>query len=154
MKNKLLFWLVTVGYSHRLPFLRGTLGTFGATLCYLLIYYTFNIQQWHNYLCASLALIFTIVSYFVEPWAQDYFKNDDPPQFIIDEWAGFFATLLFLPLQVNWIIYGFIAFRFFDMFKPFPLKRMEKIRGGIVWDDLGAAVYANLTLQVILYLIK
>ncbi|MDI6732373.1 MAG: phosphatidylglycerophosphatase A [Planctomycetota bacterium] len=152
MKKRLLLYLVSMGYAHHLPFLKGTFGTLGATLLYFLVYFTVG-SELHIYFCLILFVIFTIVSYLTEPLAQSYLGNDDPPSFIIDEWAGFFGTILFLPPQINWIIYGFIAFRFFDIVKPPPLRRLEKIRGGIVWDDIGAAIYAGLTLQVVRYLI-
>jgi phosphatidylglycerophosphatase A len=47
---------------------------------------------------------------------------------------------------------GFLLFRLFDIFKPFPIRRLEKIKGGIgiVLDDLLAGVYANLVLRLVL----
>jgi phosphatidylglycerophosphatase A len=50
---------------------------------------------------------------------------------------------------------GFFLFRFFDIIKPFPLRRLEKLSGGlgVMLDDIGAGIYTNLVLQAaVLYL--
>lgn len=56
-----------------------------------------------------------------------------------------------LPFSLLNIIIGFILFRFFDVVKPFPAKNFQKIHGGfgVMLDDIVAAVYANILLQII-----
>jgi len=75
----------------------------------------------------------------------------DPSNIVIDEFAGYMASLLFLPLSWGYIIAAFVLFRFFDILKPPPLRRLEDVFNGgfgIMADDIGAAVYTNLVLQL------
>lgn len=81
----------------------------------------------------------------------------DPGIVVIDEVAGQLVTFIFLPnfffgVPVPPIILiGFIAFRFFDIVKPYPARRFESLPGGlgIMADDLVAGAYAALVLAVI-----
>jgi len=77
--------------------------------------------------------------------------QDDPKEVVIDEVAGFLLTIYLLPLSWLSIALGFIMFRFFDILKPFPIRRLERIGGGtgIVIDDLVAGVYASLSINIL-----
>lgn len=155
MKDALLMGIISGGYAHKMPFLRGTFGTMGATVIYLAIWWILGQSADLNLLLGLLVVAYTIISFFAEPWAQRYFNHKDPGAFIIDEWAGYFVTMLFIPATLPFILYGFVVFRAFDIVKPFPIRRLENLRGGIVWDDLLAGVYANLTIQLVIkFLIK
>jgi phosphatidylglycerophosphatase A len=65
-------------------------------------------------------------------------------------YAIFFALSL-----VNWkyLLLGFILFRIFDIWKPFPLRRLEQLPGGwgIMADDWMAGVYAAILLRLALH---
>lgn len=150
MKDRFLLGIISGGYAHKLPFLRGTFGTMGAAAIYLAIWWLLGKPAELNLLLALLAAVYTVVSFFAEPWAQRYLNNKDPGAFIIDEWAGYFVTMLFVPATLPFILGGFVAFRAFDIVKPFPIRRLEPLRGGIVWDDLLAGVYANLAVQLVI----
>lgn len=79
----------------------------------------------------------------------------DPAAVVIDEVAGFLLTLLFVPLTWGSVCLGFFLFRLFDVLKPFPIRKLETLRGGfgIVADDLLAGIYANLSLRLILFFV-
>ena len=70
---------------------------------------------------------------------------------IIDEVCGMLLALFFVPYSLFIVILGFFLFRIFDILKPPPAKRMEKITGslGIMFDDIVAALYTNFILQII-----
>jgi len=76
----------------------------------------------------------------------------DPQQVVIDEVAGQLLTLAGAPLAWKPLLAGFILFRAFDILKPWPIRRLEKLPEGvgIVMDDLGAGVYAWIVLQLLL----
>ena len=76
----------------------------------------------------------------------------DPQEVVIDEVMGMAVTLAFLPLSLKTIGSGFLLFRIFDIAKPFPARRSEKLPGGwgIVMDDVIAGIYANVGLRIIL----
>jgi phosphatidylglycerophosphatase A len=80
----------------------------------------------------------------------------DPQFVVIDEVAGQLLTFLFLPINPLNLILGTGLFRLFDMWKPFPIRKLEHLRGGvgIMADDLLAGVYGNLVLQLINHLYK
>ncbi len=75
-------------------------------------------------------------------------EKDDPSEVVIDEAVGMSITLLFCPLSIVWFAAGFSLFRFFDILKPFPLKLLEKLEGavGVMADDIGAGMYASISL--------
>jgi len=83
--------------------------------------------------------------------------NSDPQLVIIDEFLGAFTTLLILPYY-NIMIYvlAIIAFRLFDKFKPFGIKKIESLSGGmgIMLDDVVAGIYANIFLRILLMALK
>ena len=69
---------------------------------------------------------------------------------VVDEVLGQWLTLAGAPRLDTWQVWlaAFVLFRFFDIVKPFPVRRLEAIPGGagIVIDDLGAGVYAAFAL--------
>ena len=83
-------------------------------------------------------------------WAEHFYNRKDPPPFVLDELAGCLLSIapafIFFPNVVLFLSGGlpFGFFRVFDIAKPFPANRLERIRGGwgIMLDDLAAAVYA------------
>lgn len=91
--------------------------------------------------------------------------DDDPPEIVLDEFAGqgitFLALLIrpsspYLPGQITVIaMAGYILFRFFDTIKPWPCRPLEHLPGGwgILADDLVAGLYALvvLTIAVLVY---
>ena len=76
---------------------------------------------------------------------------EDPGLVVVDEVAGMWVTLLFLPATPLVAVLGFFAFRAMDIFKPWPARDLEHLPGGwgIMADDLMAGVYANLLLRVL-----
>jgi phosphatidylglycerophosphatase A len=78
----------------------------------------------------------------------------DPGFVVIDEVAGQMISLIGIPLNWKYLLAGFILFRGFDIVKPFPLRRLERLPGGtgIMMDDVGAGLYAVLLLHIWLHL--
>ena len=79
----------------------------------------------------------------------------DPGFVVIDEVAGQMIALIGVPVVWKYLLAGFILFRGFDIIKPFPLRRLERLPGGtgIMMDDVGAGVYALLLLQLWIHLV-
>lgn len=79
--------------------------------------------------------------------------QEDPSHVVIDEVAGQLIALIGVPLRWQSVILSFILFRIFDVVKPPPLRRLEKIEGGagIVLDDVGAGLYALVIVQALVY---
>ena len=79
----------------------------------------------------------------------------DPGFVVIDEVAGQMIALIGVPVHWKYLLAGFILFRSFDITKPFPLRRLERLPGGtgIMLDDVGAGLYALVLLQLWLHFI-
>ena len=78
---------------------------------------------------------------------------NDPGFAVIDEVAGQLIALIAVPLEWQYILGSFILFRGFDIFKPPPLRQLEKLPGGsgIMLDDVGAGIYVFILMQVLSY---
>lgn len=124
-----------------IPFTPGTLGS-------LLGLAIIGLVFWNGYLYAAVFILILIAGY----WAVsrlDLSQNKDPQFVVVDEVLGMMVTLAGVPLNFTTILLGFLFFRLFDIVKPFPLRRLERIKGfwGITCDDLGAGVYAWILLS-------
>jgi len=74
----------------------------------------------------------------------------DHGRIVVDEVVGQFIALASIPAQPVWLLAGFLLFRVFDIWKPFPAGRIDerwRTPLGVMADDVVAGVYANLTLQ-------
>ena len=78
----------------------------------------------------------------------------DPQFVVIDEVAGQLVALIAVPLAWKTFLAGLILFRVFDILKPFPIRRLERLPEGtgIVVDDLGAGLYALAVMHLLLHL--
>jgi phosphatidylglycerophosphatase A len=76
----------------------------------------------------------------------------DPSIVVIDEIVGMWIALLFLPKTWPAILIAFFFFRLFDIIKPYPAARLERIPNGwgIMLDDVAAGIYANIAAQILL----
>lgn len=76
---------------------------------------------------------------------------EDPGFVVVDEVVGQWITLAGAPV-LNWhtLLAGFVLFRLFDIWKPAPVRQLERLHGGlgIVADDAMAGVYGALVLFV------
>jgi phosphatidylglycerophosphatase A len=77
----------------------------------------------------------------------------DPQNVVIDEVAGQWIALLFVPVAWKTLLAGFILFRGFDILKPPPVRQLERLPEGIgiVVDDVAAGLYALLVMQLLLH---
>ena len=79
----------------------------------------------------------------------------DDRRIVIDEVAGMLVALWGIQLSAGNLFAAFVSFRFFDILKPFPMRRAENIKGGwgVMLDDLLAGIYANLLLRMWIMLV-
>ncbi len=75
----------------------------------------------------------------------------DPGAIVIDEVAGVLIALFWIPVSWTGLLVGFVAFRVFDIVKPFPVSAAERlpVGWGVMADDVVAGLYAYLTVRVL-----
>ena len=102
-------------------------------------------------------VVVTVVGIWAASRTEQIVRQKDPGKVVVDEVAGQIIALLPLSVFASgkvWIIVSFILFRLFDIFKPYPARRFEALRGGlgIMADDLVAGVYAGVIVAVLMML--
>ena len=89
--------------------------------------------------------------------AEKLLGKKDPGAVVVDEVAGQLITFLFVPWLTTWtwsVAAGFVAFRVFDIWKPYPVRRLEGLGGGlgIMADDMLAGFYAATAMSLLVTL--
>ena len=93
-------------------------------------------------------------------WSADKLESEwgkDPSKVVVDEMVGVWIALLAVPVGNVWyILFAFLLFRFFDIFKPLGIRKMEQLEGGIgvMADDILAGIYSFLLLMGVRWLIR
>jgi phosphatidylglycerophosphatase A len=99
-----------------------------------------------------IVILVAILGVYVADRAAKYAGKKDPQFVVIDEVSGQMITYFFPLTLLNWksLLLGFILFRVFDIWKPFPARQAESLPGGlgIMADDWIAGVYAALGLWI------
>ncbi len=144
--TRLAVFVATVGYSGYFPVAPGTIGSAAGLVVYLLVW-------WAQSPLVEVGLI--VLLFAAGVWAgttaERYFGGIDPGPVVIDEVVGMLITLAFIPVGLSGALAGFVLFRIFDVIKPFPADRLERLHGGlgVMADDAMAAVYANISLRLV-----
>ena len=145
MNKKLITFLATgfgSGLSHVAPGTAGTLvGVFICLLCLPL--------PW------TLRLVFVFVlfmlSIYIGEQAEKIYQKKDDQRIVIDEIVGLQVTMLPVAINILNLCAAFALFRVFDIWKPFPIKNLQKLPGGwgVVIDDVAAGIYAAAVLWIL-----
>ena len=117
-------------------------------------------QEFQGILTTVLLLTILLVA-LTGTWAatraEKMLGKKDPGAVVVDEVAGQLITFLFVPWLTTWtwsVVAGFVAFRVFDIWKPYPVRRLEGLGGGlgIMADDMLAGFYAAATMSLLVTL--
>lgn len=149
MKKRIAFLFATVGYVGKIPGAPGSYASLLTTLAMYTLYHTgFRIPQ---ELLVSLVCLVTVLGVMAADEVSRASGLEDPPFIVIDEVAGQLLAFLFLLPSGFHCITAFLIFRAFDISKPFPIRRLERLRHGVgvVADDLMAGLYANIAVRVV-----
>ena len=140
---------LSLGFGSGLsPFAPGTAGTLLAVLLYIPLA---SLSLW-NYI--AILIIGSLLGIYLCGETSKKLGGHDNPAIVWDEFLGYWVTMLFAPSGWVWIVVGFVLFRLFDIWKPWPINVIDhKVKGGfgIMLDDLVAGVYALVVLQLIHY---
>jgi len=131
-------------YLGHSPFMPGTLGSLAGLLIYFVVKDKFLIYAF------SLLFLFLLGVIFSSE-AERIYKRKDAQMIVIDEACGMMLSMFLVPYNLWIMILGFVLFRIFDILKPPPARSIEKFSGafGVMFDDIIAAIYTNLILQIV-----
>lgn len=128
----------------------GTMGTVIAVGLYLLL----PEMDWKIYL--GIILVSLIAGIFLCDYTAKALNVHDHPGIVWDEIVGYFITMFMVPKTWLWLLFGFVLFRLFDIWKPWPISIADKhLKGGlgIMLDDVIAGLFALIIIQITLYLL-
>jgi phosphatidylglycerophosphatase A len=147
MRDRLSLFFASACYIGRIPGAPGTYASLATTLVYFLVYRIHLRIQPELHL--SAVCLITAAGVFTAARASRNLGKEDPSLVVIDEVAGQLTAFLLLPVNLFNLVAGTVLFRLFDIWKPFPIRRLEPLKNGvgIMADDLLAGIYANLVLQ-------
>jgi phosphatidylglycerophosphatase A len=149
MKNRLYLTFASMFYIGYIPGAPGTYASLATTLLFFLVYRMSHriVPSLHLSAVCLISLAGILASAQIARSA----GQEDPSFIVIDEVAGQLVTFLFLPVGFLNLFLGFLFFRIFDMWKPFPIRKLESLGSGVgvMADDLLAGVYGNVLLQLI-----
>jgi phosphatidylglycerophosphatase A len=139
--------IATVLGVGRVPFAPGTFGSAVGLLIWAMISASLPAQA------VAIVVVFT-AGVWSGGFAERHYGATDPGAVVIDEVLGMLVTLFFNPVGWTGALVAFLLFRVFDVIKPYPANRLERLHGGlgIMSDDAMAAVYANMVLRVLIAL--
>lgn len=149
LREKGVLFLSSGGFIGNIPFAPGTFGSLlGLPLCFLLS----KVSLWVSFL---FIVIFVALAIWVCNKAEQLIQEKDPGCIVIDEISGMMLSLAGIPFNLISAAAGFVIFRLLDIFKPFPIRAIEKkISGGagIVLDDIAAGIISNIILRIVFFL--
>jgi phosphatidylglycerophosphatase A len=141
-------FMARLGGIGNFPFAPGTVATVfaGVPMAWLLAGFSITVAL------TVIGLLFSLACYVAEK-AEASLKRHDPREVVIDELIGYLVTMVGFPISLKSLLIGFLAFRLFDIWKPWPVSVLdERLPGGlgVVMDDVAAGCLAHLLLGVVL----
>ena len=147
MRRFLSTFVGSACYMGYFPFASATFASFVWLLFYLLL-------PGGHWLSRPFLLIFIIPLAIVVSREMEREHGEDSSRIVIDEVAGMHVTFALVEPSIAVGIVGFALFRIFDIVKPFPINRSQRIGGGVgvVLDDIIAGLYARIVLLAVMNL--
>ena len=137
IRDRICQWFATCCYVGYLPFAPGT---WASLLAGILLYF---FPFFHS---LAVILFFAVAGLAAAEGARG--ELADPGYVVIDEFVGMLVTMAGHGLTLWNLSIGFILFRAFDILKPYPVRKVERLPGacGIIADDVLAGIFASVVL--------
>jgi phosphatidylglycerophosphatase A len=142
--HKLIATVFGIGYLRKGS---GTIAAAAVCIVWISLPVNYLNNYWQIFILTVVLVLGTLAANAVDAtWGKD--SN----RVVVDEVAGMLLTLIFIPVNLKYVVAGFTLFRFFDIVKPLFIRRMEALpKGwGVMADDVLAGIYSNILLQVII----
>jgi phosphatidylglycerophosphatase A len=146
--NKSILFLSSGTYLGYMPLASGTFGT----LWGLPLFYWLSGQLLWTQSLFIIGSIFLAV--FLAGQSEKIWRRKDPSQVVIDEIVGYMTAMFGLTFSWKMSLAGFFLFRAMDIFKPYPIRKIDQhMPGGwgIVLDDVLAGIYCQIILRLLVY---
>ncbi len=144
--------LLSFGFgSGYMPFAPGTFGTLAAIPVFLLL------SQFELPVYAVMLALMTLLGIWLCAYTSQALGVHDHGGIVWDEVVGYLITMFMVPPTLFNIVTGFVLFRLFDIWKPWPIGLLDrKVHGGagIMLDDVVAGVFAAVVLQFIMFFMQ
>ena len=138
-------YLIATGLGvGKLPMMPGTFGSVLGTLAFLL-------TPTDSFLIRLIILVIILIAGAFSSFRIEMATGKEDSQIIvIDEIAGVWLTLTIIPGGIWFSLVGLSLFRLFDIWKPYPIKKLEKVKYGygVMLDDLLAGLYAGVLIII------
>ncbi len=124
-------------------------GTFGSLFAIFIWYVFINLFSIFYFIILFL-FVLSVSFYFTNIYLDNY-KKKDPSEVIVDEFLGQSIPLLFIVnLNIYEVLIVFVTFRFFDIYKIYPINKIEDLKGsyGVILDDIVAGIYSLIILML------
>lgn len=143
--------LLALGFgAGRAPVAPGTFGTLVAVPVYLAL------AAAGPYVYAGAVLVLFTAGLWLCTVAERELGAHDHPSIVWDEIVGYLVAMFLAPRGGAWVVLGFVLFRLFDIWKPFPIRLLERrVRGGlgVMLDDVLAGLYGFAVIQAVSHLV-
>jgi phosphatidylglycerophosphatase A len=144
-------WIATGFGSGLVPFAPGTVGSAVALLPWLWLR-TLSLPIY-----AAIVLLAFVLGVWVSSWVVRRSDVQDPQVVVWDEFVGVWITLSAAPRGWGWMLAGFALFRVFDIWKPWPVRTLDRhVKGGlgVMLDDVAAGLYGLICMQALAYALR
>ena len=154
-------WVVSGGGLGLLKPAPGSWGTLGPAVLYALLLWIGPPEPLRTLICVGGIVLVAGLLIWLAPWAESFYGRADPGQVVLDEYAGFWAACLLLPLPttipghigISLLLTGiiYILFRVCDILKLPPCRQLERLPAGwgVLLDDIAAGAQVNVLLQIV-----
>jgi phosphatidylglycerophosphatase A len=123
-------------------------GTFG-TLVALPVYWWLALLPLEIYVAGVVAA--SLLGIWICARASRSLQTDDHPGVVWDEICGYLIAMCAVPRTWHWMLAGFVLFRVFDIWKPWPIRAADRKVGGglgVMLDDIIAGLFTWIVLQI------
>lgn len=155
-KKTSFFWAKIIGTgcgAGYCPFAPGTAGSLWAGILWYLL------CQLPSGAFYCMLSVLTVLSTLAGVWAANRLQSiwgEDPSRVVIDEMVGTWIVLFAVPAgNLYYALWGILLFRFFDIFKPLGIRRMEEMPQGwgVILDDILAGIYGFLCMILLQWIV-